>query len=321
MIRYLSENDVRQLLTMQDAIVQVERAFRARAVGKAFDIPRVRTRQPGGHLHILQAAAPDLNYIGYKAYYIQPDKSRTSLLHLINMSQGNLEAMIQADWLGQIRTGAASAVAVQTLARKSSKILGLFGSGRHARTQLEAVSAVCELDEVRVFGRDAQRVLTFCEQMSTKVGVTVRPAMSREETVKGADIVLTITRSNEPLFDGKWIEPGQTIIAVGSNAMDRREIDLQTVSKADLIVADSVQVAQNESGDLLSAYEKGLIYWENIPDLGQILVKQRDGRVNDEQIILFESQGMALQDIYTGAHLLELAHRRGLGQNFPIDAQ
>lgn len=318
MIRYLSEEDVKQLLDMQEAIKQVDCAFRARAYGNAFDVPRVRTRQPGGHLHILQAAAPELNYIGYKAYYIQPDKSRTSLLHLINMEEGNLEAIIESDWLGQIRTGAATAVALRTLARQDSHVLGLFGSGRHAQTQLEAVHAIASLSEVKVFGRNAQRVRIFCDKMSAKTGVLVRPALSREETVKGSDIVLTITRSSEPLFDGNWVEPGQCIVAVGSNAMERREIDLQTVRRADLVVVDSVQVAQKESGDLLGAYESGLIYWENVPDLGQVLVGQRPGRTGDGQIVLFESHGMALQDIYTGARILELARRQGIGEDLPI---
>ncbi|MBV7485007.1 ornithine cyclodeaminase family protein [Bordetella sp. BOR01] len=318
MIRYLSEAQVRQLLTMQDAIVQVERAFMARAQGKAFDVPRVRTRQPGGHLHILQAAAPELDFIGYKAYYIRPDKSRTSLLHLINMSQGNLEAIIQSDWLGQIRTGAATAVALRALARKQAGVLGLFGSGRHAQTQLEAACAACALSEVKVFGRDAQRVREFCDKMARQTGVTVRPAASREETVKGSDIILTITRSSEPLFDGRWLEPGQCIAAVGSNALDRREIDTHTVRRADLIVADSVQVAQHESGDLLSAYESGLVYWENLADLGQVLAGLRPGRTRDDQIILFESHGMALQDIYAGAHILRLARSQDVGLDLPI---
>lgn len=318
MSRYLCENEVRQLLTLPDAIEQVERAFTARALGNAFDVPRVRTRQPGGHLHILQAAAPEINFIGYKAYYIQPDRSRTSLLHMINMSQGNLEAIIQADWLGQVRTGAASALAVRTLARQDSRVLGLFGSGRHAQTQLEAISAVCSLSEVKVFGRDAERVRAFCALMTERTGLSIRPAVSREEAVKGSDIVLTITRSSTPLFDGNWIEPGQCIVAVGSNALDRREIDLQTVRRADLIVADSVQVAQHESGDLLSAYESGILYWENLADLGQVLVGARAGRTDDEQVILFESHGMALQDIYTGAHILALANKQGLGVELPI---
>jgi ornithine cyclodeaminase/alanine dehydrogenase-like protein (mu-crystallin family) len=318
MVLYLKEQDMRQLLTMAMTIEQVERSFAARARGLAFDIPRKRTRQPGGHLHILQAASPELNVIGYKAYYVQPDKSRTSLLHLMNREQGNLEAMIESDWLSQIRTGAATAVAVRHLARKDAKILGLFGSGRHAVTQLEAVCAVRDVTEVKVFGRNADRVKSFCETMGKRVAAKVRPALSREETVRGSDIIVTMTRSAEPLFDGKWLEPGQFIAATGSNALDRREIDLETVRRCDVIVVDSREVAQGECGDLLPAYENGLVYWENIADLGEVIVGRWPGRTSDQEIILFESHGMAMQDLYTGVAALDLARKQGLGIELPI---
>jgi ornithine cyclodeaminase len=318
MVIYLKEQDVRQLLTMPATIGQVEQAFAARARGQAFDIPRKRTRQPGGHLHILQAAAPELNVIGYKAYYVQPDKSRTSLLHLMDRAQGNLVAMIESDWLSQIRTGAATAVATRHLARKNAKVLGLFGSGRHAVTQLEAVCAVRDVTEVKVFGRNGDRVKSFCETMGKRVTAKVRPAESREETVRGSDMIVTMTRSAEPLFDGKWLEPGQFIAATGSNALDRREIDLETVRRSDVIVVDSREVAQGECGDLMPAYENGLVYWENIADMGEVIIGRWPGRVADDQITLFESHGMALQDLYTGAAALDLARRQGLGIELPI---
>jgi ornithine cyclodeaminase len=318
MVIYLKEQDVRQLLTMSMTIEQVEKSFAARARGQAFDIPRKRTRQPGGHLHILQAAAPELNVIGYKAYYVQPDKSRTSLLHLMDRTQGNLVAMIESDWLSQIRTGAATAVATRHLARKNAKILGLFGSGRHAVTQLEAVCAVRDVTEVKVFGRNTDRVKSFCETMGKRVNARVRPAESREETVRGSDMIVTMTRAAEPLFDGKWLEPGQFIAATGSNALDRREIDLETVRRADVIVVDSREVAQGECGDLMPAYENGLVYWENIADMGEVIIGRWPGRTSDDQITLFESHGMALQDLYTGAVALDLARRQGLGIELPI---
>lgn len=318
MVLYLKEQDVRQLLTMPETITQVERSFVARARGLAFDIPRRRTRQPGGHLHILQAAAPELNVIGYKAYYLQPDKSRTSLVHLINKSEGNLETMIESDWLSQIRTGAATGVAVRHLARKDASVLGLFGSGRHAVTQLEAVCAERDIEEVKVFGRNQDRVKDFCQRMEPLVQTRVRPALSREETVRGSHIIVTMTRAAEPLFDGKWLEPGQFVAATGSNALDRREIDTETVRRSDLIVVDSREVAQGECGDLLPAYEAGLIYWENVPDLGEVIIGRWAGRTSDRQIILFESHGMALQDLYSGAAARDLARKQGVGLELPI---
>lgn len=315
---YLSEQDIQQLLTMTDALVQVERSFVARAEGVAFDIPRKRTRLPGGHLHILQGAAPELNVVGHKAYYLQPGKSRCSLLTLINREQGNLMAIIESDWLSQIRTGAATGVAIKHLARKDSTVLGLFGTGRHAVTQLMAACAVHSFNEVKVFGRDVDRLQAFCRDMEPKVGTVVRPAKSREETVKGSDVIITMTRAAEPLFDGRWVEPGQFIAATGANALDRREIDTETVRRSDYIVVDSREVAQGESGDLLPAFENGLLYWENTADLGEVIIGRRPGRTHSDQTILFESHGMALQDIFTGMHLLGLARARGLGADVPV---
>jgi len=318
MVRYLSEADIRAVLTMPIAIDRVEQAFVDRAHGRAFDIPRRRTRQPGGHLHILQGAAPEINTIGFKAYYLRPDRSRTFLVHLIDHAQGNLEAMLEGDWMGQMRTGAATGVAARYLAREDAAVVGLFGSGRHAVTQLEAVCAVRRITEVKVFGRNAERVRSFCDEMAPKVNTLVRPASSREETVRGSDIIVTMTRSEEPLFDGALLEPGQFIAATGANALNRREIDLTTVRRCDLITVDSVEVAMGECGDLLAGVEAGIIYWENIPTMGDVIVGRHPGRTAADQITLYESHGMALQDLYTGRRVLELARERGLGIDLPI---
>ncbi|MBC7778507.1 MAG: ornithine cyclodeaminase family protein [Proteobacteria bacterium] len=318
MVRYLSEADIRSVLTMPIALDCVERAFVARAHGRAVDIPRRRTRQPGGHLHILQGAAPEINTIGYKAYYLRPDRSRTFLVHLIDHAQGNLEAMLEGDWMGQMRTGAATGVAARYLAREDASVVGLFGSGRHAVTQLEAVCAVRKIAQVKVFGRNVERLTRFCDEMSKRVNTEVRPAASREDTVRGADIVVIMTRADEPVFDGAWLEPGQFIAATGANALNRREIDLTTVKRSDVIVVDSVEVAMGECGDLLAGVETGLIYWENIPTLGDIIIGRRPGRTDARQITLYESHGMALQDLYTGRRVLELAVERGLGVELPI---
>lgn len=318
MALYLSESDVRQVLTMPIALEQVERGFSARARGQAFDVARQRTRLPGGHLHILQAAAPELNVVGYKAYYVKPDKSRSSLVHLINREQGNLEAIIEADWMGMMRTGASTGLAAKYLAREDAGVIGLFGYGRHAMTQLDAVCRVRKVREVKVFGRNTERVAAFCADMSPKVGAALRPAATRADTVRGSDMIIIMTRSAEPLFDGRWLEPGQFVSAAGSNAIDRREIDLETARRADVIVVDSRDTARGECGDLLSAYEAGLIHWDTLPDLGEVIAGLKPGRSNDRQVVLYESHGMGLQDVYTGARVLELARAKGLGVLLPM---
>ncbi len=318
MVRYLSEADIRSVLTMPIAIERVEQAFVDRAHGKAFDIPRRRTRQPGGHMHIVQGAAPAINTIGYKAYYVRADRSRSFLVHLLDHAQGNLDAILEAEWMGQMRTGAATGVAAKYLSRPDSSVLGLFGSGRHAVTQLEATCAVRGIREVKVFGRNADRVKAFCDEMSDRVAAKVRPALSREETVRGSDIIVAMTKATEPLFDGAWLEPGQFIAATGANALNRRELDLASVKRADVIVVDSVQVAEGECGDLLAGVEAGIIYWENIATLGDVIIGRRPGRTLPEQVTLYESHGMALQDLYTGRRVLELATAKGLGIDLPM---
>lgn len=317
MTRHLKESDVRRILTMPKAVELVRQAFLDRGQGKAFDVPRRRTRQSGGHLHILQGAAPELNLIGFKAYYLKPN-ARTFYLHLINHSDGNLEALIEADWLGMMRTGAATGVATDCLARKDASVVACFGTGRHAVTQLQGVAAVRRLTDVRAFGRNQERQRDFCAAMSEQLGIPVRPVHNEAEALDGADIVNVMTRSATPLFDGALLAPGQHVNAAGANALDRREIDLMAIKRCERIVVDSREVARGECGDLLPAIEQGLLYWENIPDLSDILLGRRPGRASDAEITLFESHGMALQDIYVGNYVLHLARAQGIGTDLPL---
>jgi ornithine cyclodeaminase len=161
-------------------------------------------------------------------------------------------------------------------------------------------------------------VKAFCDEMSDRVAAKVRPALSREETVRGSDIIVAMTKATEPLFDGAWLEPGQFIAATGANALNRRELDLASGKRADVIVVDSVQVAEGECGDLLAGVEAGIIYWENIATLGDVIIGRRPGRTLPEQVTLYESHGMALQDLYTGRRVLELATAKGLGIDLPM---
>jgi ornithine cyclodeaminase/alanine dehydrogenase-like protein (mu-crystallin family) len=315
-VLFLSEAQVRQLLGMEAAVTQVERAFVDRASGRAFDIPRRRARLPGGHLQILQAAAPELNLVGYKAYY-RPNEAGNCYVHLSDTRTTKLLAMIEADWLGRIRTGASSGVAVRHLARPDAAVVGLFGTGPQAAAQLEAVCQERSVCEVKVFSRSRARAVAFCAEMS-RPGTTVRPADSAEETVRGSDIVVTITRAAEPLFDGGWLRPGTLVVAAGSNALNRREIDLETVRRAGLVVVDSREVAQDQSGDLLPAFETGLLYWEHLADLGDVITGRSPGRTSADQIILYESHGMGLLDVYAGAYAYQRALEVGTGTELPI---
>lgn len=316
-MRFIKENEVKQLLTMQAAIDCVERAFRDRHIGAAFDVPRERTKTPMGSLHVLQAASTSLNVIGFKAYF-PGREARTFLVHVINLEKGHLEGIIEADEMGIRRTGAATAVATRALSRTDSHTVACFGSGRHAETQLESVCEVREIREVRVYGRTRERLEAFRSIAETRFGVSVVIADLPEAALDGADIVNIVTRADAPVFNGALLAAGQHVNAVGSNALNRREVDLEAIKRCDVIVVDSVDVAQRECGDLLPAIETGLLHWHNIPDLGRVLCGDARGRVSRDQITLFESQGMGMQDIYVGKYVLDEALRNGIGIDLPF---
>lgn len=317
---YLSESDVRRVLDMPIALREARRAFGSLGRRVAVDTPRMRTRQPGGHLHVLQAAAPELGLIGFKAYYNRAGAGGTSLIQLMDLQSGALLALVESDWLGRVRTGAATGVAVQALAvaADSPCTVGMFGYGRQASMQLEAVCAARPVRRARVFGRDCQALAHFCRTLSARLDVDVEPAARREDAVNDCEVVIAITRADVPVFDGAWLAPGQLVVAAGGNALDRREIDLATVRRANLIVVDSREVAEHECGDLLPAVEAGDLRWRDLAELGEVLAGKHRGRDNPGDIVLFESQGLGILDIYAAAHVLRQARENGFGTVLPM---
>jgi ornithine cyclodeaminase/alanine dehydrogenase-like protein (mu-crystallin family) len=308
----LRESDVEQLLEMPAVIGLVERVHREYSTGNAIDVPRERSRLPKAALHILQGAVPSANIFGYKAYTSSREGIRF-LVYGFSAERGNLDIVVEANHLGMMRTGAAGGVAAKWLARADAKTVGLFGSGWQAQGQLEALAAVRKLERVKVFSRTAEKVAKFCDRMGKKLSIDVTPAASPEDAVRGSDIVVTITTSATPVFDGEWIAPGTHVNAAGSNSLLRREIDEKTVLKADPVVVDSRPSAIKEAGDLLPALEKGRLHAGALTELGEVIAGTRPGRTRADQITLFESQGMAMQDLIIAAELLKLARAKGVG--------
>jgi alanine dehydrogenase len=313
---YLGEEDVKHLLTMDIALEAVEAAHAAHGRGQAIDIPRQRTRLPNAALHILQGALPDEGVFGYKAYTTSREANRFRV-HLFDAANGSLLAMIAADYLGMMRTGATGGVAAKHLARADAETVGVFGAGWQARSQIEALCRVRPVRLVKVFSRDEARRRTFCDEMSRWLGGEFRPAASAEETVRGSQIVVTITTSAQPVFDGAWLEDGCHVNAAGSNALIRREIDETAVRRAGVVCVDSRPTALAEAGDLLPALEKGRLHDRQLVELGEIVAGTRPGRTSDAQITLFESQGLAIQDLAVAARLLRLAREKGVGRPVP----
>lgn len=318
MALFLSENDVKNLLTVEMALEGVESAHRDLANGLAIDTPRARSRLPQTVLHILQGALPAQGVIGYKAYTSNKSGNRF-LVHLFDAATGRLKAVIEADYLGMIRTGAASGVAARWLARPDASVAGVFGAGWQAEGHVRAICSALPLERVKVFSRKADKLQDFCRRLSETTGVAVESADSAEETVRGSDVIGTVTTAALPLFDAAWLEPGVHINAAGSNSLIRQELSEATIRRCDLVTVDAVPTALAEAGDLLPLLEKGRLHSRQLVELGEVIVGRHAGRASAEQITLFESQGMAIQDLAVALRVLAAAEASGLGRQMPME--
>lgn len=318
MTLYLGERDVERLLTMQIGLEAVECALKDRALGVAVDIPRVRAHIPAGTLHVMEGAAPALGYIGFKAYYAMHGKGTRYYLNLFNAETGRLDAIIAASCIGMVRTGAASGVAARYMAREDAHVVAMIGAGKQAFGQLEAVCGTRDIREVKVYSRTKQRAEAFCSTMSSRISARLHAVDSVAEAVRGADIINLVTKASTPVLSGELLEPGQHLNAAGANALSRREIDEAAARRAGTIVVDSRSTARNECGDLLPLVERGLLQWDMLPELGEVIVGRTAGRRTRDEITLYESHGMALQDIYVGARILALAREQGIGVELPM---
>lgn len=316
MALYITEEQVNGLVTMADAMRAVEASFRRQGEGRNTHEPRRRVHVPAGMLHVMFGADPDAGVMGLKAYTTVKGVARFQVL-LYSTDDGSLLAMIEGDRLGQLRTGAASGVATKLLARAEASIAAVFGTGYQARTQVEALGHARSLQEVRVYGRDPDRRRQFCEEMGACLGLWVLPVESPEQALDGADIVTTMTSSTRPVFDGSLLAAGAHVNATGSNSLLKREVDDAVVSRAAVIAVDSLAAVPLESGDLLAPLQKGLIYPEALVELGQIAAGHHPGRTADDQVTLFKSHGIALEDIALAAVVYERAMERGVGTPFP----
>lgn len=318
MVTFLGEQDIQDLLTMDIALEQVECALKDLALGRATDVPRARIQTPAGIQHVLQAAAPELGYIGFKYYYSMPGQRSAMYVHLMNMKTGRLDAIVEARWQSMIRTGAASGVASKALANPGATTVAQLGAGYQGMGQLEAVVRALKLREARVYAPTRDKLEAWCRKMSLKLNIPVTPAASAQEAIRGAQVVNVITKSANPVLDGDWLEPGQHVNAAGSNALSRREIDAKTVARCTLITVDSRGTARKECGDLLAAVENGRLSWDTLTEIGEVLAGRAPGRTDKNDITLYESHGMGIQDVYVAVKMLELARSRKVGTELPM---
>ena len=314
----LTERDVKAILTMPLALEAVEDSFRRLADGTGISQSRQRVRVPGQTLLNYMAGADAAGgYLGLKLYTISREGARF-LIPLFGTQSGDLVALIEADYLGQMRTGAASGVATRWMAREDARTAGIIGTGLQARTQLEAVALARKLESVRAFGRDPQRREGFARDMTARLGIPVTPVSSAEEAVRGARILITATTAAQPVFEGRWLEPGVHINAIGVNYAQKRELDSEAVLRSDVIAADSVEQSKIEAGDLIHAFGEDVSRWSGVRELAEIIAGKVPGRTSREQITLFKSNGIAIEDIVVAGRVYERARERRLGREVPL---
>ena len=314
----LTENDVRGLLDMPLAMELVETSFRRLADRSGISQPRRRVKLgEKGLMHYMAAADQADGYAGLKIYTVANRKARF-IVPLFKVETGDLVALIEADYLGQMRTGAATGVGTKFMAGSDARIAGLIGTGLQARTQLEAMCQARKFEEIRVFGRDQARREAFALAMAAKVRLPVVPVSSAEDAVRGADVVTTCTNSVNPVAQADWFEAGVHINAAGVNFAHKRELDAETVDRCDVIAADSVEQAKIESGELIAAFGDDASEWARVIELAEVVSGKIPGRTAPDQMTLFKSNGIAIEDVVVAGKVFEMAQKRRIGREVEI---
>lgn len=294
---FLNEAEVRELLPMPEAIRLMRMAFHALAEGEAQNQPRRRLILPTGSvLHSLAGAFG--NYFGTKFYSTNPKHGAHFLFALYDAATGDPLALMQANYLGQIRTGAASGYATDLMADPQAGVLGVIGSGFQARAQVEAIRAVRPIREVRVWSRNPEKRKRFAADANATEVETA------EAAVRGAQIIATATNAKDPVLEDAWIDPGVHINAMGSNVANRRELPSALVRRAGVIAVDSLDQAHLEAGDLVLADN-----WDNVMELKSI-----EPGYDPTRITIFKSIGLGLEDVAAGGYVYEQARQRGKGR-------
>lgn len=312
-VLYLTEDDVARVLTMDLALDAVAAAFRKLALDEAENIPRRRCQTDQVMLHVLPAAAKTLSAIGLKAYTTSRAGAHFHII-LFDPKVGGMTAMIEADLLGQFRTGAASGIATKKLARADAATVGLFGTGKQARTQLLAVCKVRPIRTVKVYGRDADRRAAFAAQLAQETRTDVAPVETPEQAARGLDIVITATPSREPVLKGEWVAEGTHLNLIGSNFLIKAEADEEVFRRAALVTVDSKEQAKLEAGDLIGPINNGILHWSDVYDFPPLFVGKYPGRQDPQDVTVFKSLGLGIEDVALAAKVVELARQQGIGK-------
>jgi alanine dehydrogenase len=305
---YLTEADVAELLSPADAVEAIEACFRRMAAGAIENRPRYRLRLEGGALAVMSAADLELGYAGAKVYAGFRGGARFVVL-LFRADSPELVAVIEADKLGQLRTGAASGVAASYLARGGAGSLGLIGCGWQAESQLACIRAALPgVQRVVAYCRSEERLRAFCGKHEVEPGESHRDPAS-------CDVVVTVTSSPDPVLRGEWLRPGALVCAVGANDGRRRELDNVVLERAAFVCCDSIEDAKLESADLIEPVASGVLDWLEVHELHEVVAGETPGRQSDEDVVVFKSNGLAAWDTAVAAAVVERARLARAGRD------
>jgi len=308
---WITDADVERLLSVEEAVPVVEAVLTEQAASAATNMPRGHTTAgPGVMLAHMTAALHEQGVFGFKVYSIVGGAYRFFVL-LFSIETGDLLAVFEANQLGRRRTGAASGVSAKYMAREDSTEVGILGSGFQADAQLEAICSVRPIERVCVYSRNPENRSNFARRMSDTLGIDVQAEDEPREVVESADILVTITNSPTPVFDGDWLRPGTHICAVGGANEYVTELDDTTVQRADIIAVDSIAQAKIECGELLMSTSRGLLLWEQVSEFWQVVGGMKEGRRASDDITLFKSLGMAMWDLAAAKVVYERYVARG----------
>jgi alanine dehydrogenase len=303
---YLTERDVDALLTVDDALEAVEGSLRRLAEGLVDNLPRRRMRLDPGALALMAAVDRGLERAGLKSYAVVPS-GVPFVVCLFDTARGELAAVIEADRLGQLRTGAASGVAAKHLARTGAGSLGVIGCGWQAESQVACIrTALPGIERVVAYCRTPERLTAFCERVGAEPGESHRDAAEQ-------DVVVTVTTSRDPVLRGDWLRRGTVVCAVGANDATRRELDNVVLERAAFVCCDSREQARMESGDLIEPVAAGTLDWLEVHELQEVVAGQITGRQDEDDIVVFKSNGIAAWDVAIADAALRAARERGVG--------
>jgi alanine dehydrogenase len=342
---FISDQEVRQVITVRDCIDAMERAFAEEARGIAVNRPRARYKvppdldKPGYMANIIAGAVPGSGVaaLRYDSAIVQervvggtkrmdfpsPAKRSWGFVLIFSLQTGEPLALLHDFSLSAIRVGATTGVAHRALAKKGAKVVGIFGSGNEARTNLSAICSVRAIENIKVYSTTKEHRDQFAEEMKRSLNIPVQSVNTPEVVVAGADIVMCATNSSQPVFDGNWLEPGQfvTTIANTDGVHRRTEADSTTMTRSDFIVLNNKDTAiTNQQRELLDPIDQGKFGWDKVCELGQVLIGSHPGRTSDRQIIYYKSNtGVGIQFAAAGALIYEACKQKGLGREIPSE--